>query len=160
MSQGYGNNRDGEVARVAMQRICHYGHIPKHEAKMWTWLWERGFLALRPRSPLLRIHLDIQNSILSANMSHNLDLEAQAEQQVLAVLEEGVERSKIYGGSTSIPLSETKSASGAKPVSTDQQIEVKASPATSQTEGVAFISPYRRIIANPLRNRRRGKPNS
>jgi hypothetical protein len=94
-------------------------------------------------------------------MSHNIDLEAQAEQQVLAVLEEGVERSKIYAGSTSsIPLSETKSATGAKPVATDQRVEVKASPATSQTAGVAFISPYRRTIANPVTNRRRGKPNS
>src|SRR5712691_824153 len=82
-----------------------------------------------------------QNSILSASMSHNIDLEAQAEQQVLAVLEEGVERSKIYGGSTSIPLCETKSASGAKPVATDQQVEVKASPATSQTAGVALYLP-------------------
>ena len=128
-------------------------------------MWERRFLALHSCSPPLCIHLDIHFllgfvKILFVSMSHNIDLEAQAEQQVLAVLEEGVERSKTYGGSTSIPLSETKSASGAKPVATDQQVEVKAPPATSQTAGVAFISPYRRIIANPVTNRRRGKPNS
>ena len=128
-------------------------------------MWERRFRALHPCSPPLCIHLDIHFLLgfvktLSASMSHNIDLEAQAEQQVLSVLEEGMERSKIYSGSTSIPLSETKSATGAKPVATDQRVEVKASPATSQTAGVAFISPYRRTIANPVTNRRRGKPNS
>jgi len=174
MSQGYGNNREVALDRAFNAPRCcaltngsaittTFPSTLHPEAETWTWLWERGFLALRPRSPLLRIHLDIHSlsefvKILSASMSHNIDLEAQAEQQVVAVLEEGVESSKIYGGSTSIPLSETNS--GAKPVATDQQVEVKAPPTTSQTAGVAFISPHRRIIANPLTNRRRGRPNS
>jgi len=94
-------------------------------------------------------------------MSHNIDLEAQSEDselQVLAVLEEEAERSEIYGGRTSNLPSETKS--GAIPVSINQQVKVKAPPAISQTAGMAFFSPHRRIIANPLTNRRRGRPNS
>lgn len=135
------------------------------EAETWTWLLERGFLPLRPCSPLLRIHLDTHSlsafvKILSSSMSHNIDLEAQSEQQVLAVPEEEAERSKIYGGRTSNPPSETKSASGTKLVAIDQQVKVKAPPAISQTAGVAFVCPHRRIIANPLTNRRHGKPTS
>ena len=133
------------------------------EAETWTWLLERGFLPLRPCSPLLHIHLDTHSlsafvKILSASMNHNIDLEAQSALQVLAVLEEEAERSGIYGGRISNLPSETKS--GAIPVSIDQQVKVKAPPAISQTAGMAFFFPRRRIIANPLTNRRRGRPNS
>ena len=175
-TKGTGNNREVALDTALNARCCcaltngsiittEFPNTFHLEAETWAWLLERGFLPLRPCSPLLRIHINTNSlsafmKIVSASMSHNIDLEAQSEQQALAVLEEGAERSNIYGGKTSNLPSETKGASGAKPVAIDQQAKVKAPPAISQTAGMAFVFPYRRIAANPLTNRRRGKPNS
>lgn len=81
-------------------------------------------------------------------MSHNIDLEAQVGQQALTVLEEEVERSEIYGEITSNPPSKTKSASGARPFITNQQVEVKAPPALSRAAGMASPLLRCRIVAN------------